>query len=261
MEPGLLGWTPFLEQLSIGLGAAVGGWLVVFMGTICCQSNEVFIARRQIAVTNVASLLMAVSCVGVLVLEVLVLRRFDWPHIGMALPILQLVLTALSACVNSHVCFRWVQLLVQPVGIVMTTLAAAQEDVQITCLEKGTCLITVGPAAGWSLQQLYQLRWFRIATCMAAVWIVLGSGLLLAALGCCWPRYTPRLFSSEHPLSSLPARRGREHRTAESQGMAVALRRAQQAKIPTASTRNQRRRHLGRGGSKKAHTAVPIASG
>jgi len=243
-ESGALVWTSFLEQLSIGLGAAVGGWTVFFVASVCFQTNEIHIARRHIFFTNIASLLLAVAVLGILVLEVQTLRRLVWPHLGVVLPALHLLVTILGVCVNSHVCFRWVQLLLQPVGVVMHALAAAQESVQAACLESGTCMTTAGPAAGWTLYHLYVLRWFRISACMAAVWVVLGSGFLSVVLGWCWPRYTPRLFSAEHPLSKLPARKGREHRSADAQGVAVALRRAEGARS-----------------RRSPHTAVTVGSG
>ncbi|KAA0152380.1 hypothetical protein FNF27_01648 [Cafeteria roenbergensis] len=226
---GALVWTPFLEQAALSLGSAVVGWALAFVAAISCQTNEIAISRRLIRITNGASLVLAAACLGVLVMEAMTLRRLSWPHLGMVLPILHLSLTMLSACVNSHVCFRWVQLALQPVAIVMHALAAAQESVQADCLENATCVSTAGAAPGWSLTQLYQLRWLRFVACMASLWVVLGSGYLAVSLGWCWPRYSPRLFSEEHPLSALPVRKGREHRTAEAQGTTTALRRAEAA--------------------------------
>lgn len=226
---GDLVWTPFLEQATLSFGAAVVGWVLAFVAAISCQTNEIAISRRLIRMTNGASLVLAAACLGVLVMDAMTLRRLNWPHLGLVLPILHLVLTMLSACVNSHVCFRWVQLVLQPVALVMHALAAAEESVQAACLEKGTCITTAGAAPGWTLTQLYQLRWLRFVACMASLWVVLGSGYLAVSLGWCWPRYSPRLFSAEHPLSALPVRKGREHRAAEAQGTTTALRRAEAA--------------------------------
>jgi hypothetical protein len=234
-ETASFAWSLVLEQTAIVLGASVGGWVLVFLGTVCGQTNEIAIGRRHLFLSSLAALVLGVGAIGCLALEALVMRRIVWPHLGVLLPLLELVSCMLSMCLGSHACFRWVQFVLQSAAIVMNVLSIALEDVQVQCLEAGTCVTSAGSAAGWSLSQLYLLRWFRLTCCIASVWLVLGSGFLLITLGACWPRYSPRLFSADHPLSQLPERSGREHRRADAQGVSTALARIEASK---------RRKHL-----------------
>lgn len=189
---------------------SIATFMLIFVGIMWKQSNEVVIARRAIWWVRISYAILLACAALQICFEAEIAQSLTFPMYGGARPTAHLLVIFMGFFVNSHHCFRWLTIMAQCVFIIFDTFSVAHIDLQLQCRSNGTCEST----DGWSVMDLTVIQVRHYVALWFEIWTVLITAYLMFVIGICWPRYPVRMFSSSQPLSVLPGGRtqyGRIH--------------------------------------------------
>lgn len=203
-----LGWGEHTAFSAVMFFGAAGAWTFAFVALARCTRNEVVMARYMIGATRVLLLYLICSQSFQLYLDAAVLDAgkrpaFSFSYLPAVKPVLVIVVSFVTAFLNTHPVFRLQAVACYPVLMALGIASSAALSVEAACGSAGTC-VPSRPVAELLVQERLQY-----ADLAAETVVLLSTAFVAMVMGWFSPRYPVKLFSVSSSLAAIThARRG-----------------------------------------------------